>query len=671
LTANAPADLELMRAALLLESDPAAAARRAGAVLAASPGHAEASLLLGTALGRLGDAAAAVTVFESLAQARPDSAFIQFELGRAYGAAGRSAPAVAALRRAVELDAQLADGWRELAQQLFAQGETLAGDQAYARYSRLWLEPPELGDASRALAENRLDAAEAILRRRLQQLPRDVVAQRMLADLATRREDYAEAEQILNQCLALEPGYAPARYDLANALSEQQRITEMLPLVERLLALEPDNFDCLSLKARGLRLIGRGAEALALMERATSANPQQHEAWLLFGHLLRELGQQPRAIEMFRRALAVRPGSGRAYSALANLKTFRFEPDDLDAMRSQLGATVQREDATEIEFALGKALEDAGEFADSFTHYARGNALHRTTFFYDADAISAEMQLQMRLFTREFFAAREDWGSARRDPIFIVGVPRSGSTLLEQILASHSEVEGTHELLEIGRLAFQLWSRTAGAERAPYPQPVAALRREEVEELAERYLSRTQLYRPLGRARFVDKMLGNFSHLGLIHLMFPRAAIIDARRHPLACGFSCFRQLFSRGQKFTYELREFGRYYRDYVTLMEHFDAVLPGRVHRVYYEQLIADPRGELQKILDYCGLPFEERCLRFHENPRTVHTLSSEQVRQPLYSDSIDQWRNFEPWLGPLKQALGDLIEHYPAGRGQIESA
>jgi len=655
------ADLELMRAASLLETDPAAAARRASDILAASPAHSEAGLLLGAALRRFGDPAAAATVLESLVAARPDSPLLHLELGRAYAAGSRGAEALAALRRAVQLDAALADAWRALAAQLFAAGEALAGDQAYARYARLWRGPPELDDASQALTDNRLESAEAILRRRLQQAPQDVVALRMLANLATRREDHLEAERLLHECLALAPGYAAARYDLACVLYEQQRIPEVLPLLERLLAVEPDNFDCLSLKARTVHLIGRTEEALQLTEQAAAAHPQLDEAWLLGGHMLRELGQNTRAIEMFRRALALQPGCGRAYASLANLKTFRFEAADVAAMRAQLD-TAPAEERIGIEFALGKALEDAGEYASSFEHYARGNVLRRATLFYDPNVISAETAEHKAFFTREFFAAHSGWGSARRDPIFIVGMPRSGSTLLEQMLASHSQVEGTHELVGIGRLAFELWSRRSGSEAPRYPQLLAALTAAQLEELAARYLARTQLYRALGRPRFVDKMLGNFTHIGLIHLMFPHAAIIDARRHPLACGFSCYKQLFSRGQKFSYELRELGRFCRDYVGLMDHFDAVLPDRVYRVQYEQLLADPRGELEKLLKHCGLSFEEQCLKFYENPRVVRTISSEQVRQPLYTESIEQWRHYEAWLGPLKEALGDLVDRYP---------
>jgi tetratricopeptide (TPR) repeat protein len=653
-----------MRASLLLDSNPAAAARRASDILASSPGHTEANLLLAAACRKLGDPAAAARVLESLAQAHTDSPLMQFELGRAYAAAADGAGALAAFRRAVALDAGLADGWRELAAQLFAAGETRAGDAAYATYSRLAPDPPELSDAIVALADNRLEAAEAILLRRLAHAAHDVVALRMLADAATRREDYAQAERRLSECLALAPGYAAARFDLARVRYLQQRHTEVLPLLERLIESEPHNTDYLNLKAQALRLIGRSAEAIAIMEQVVADHPNEDRSWLLYGHLLREIGERARAIQMYRRALAVRPESGRAYWSLANLKTLRFDSADLAALHAALARSALRSnDRTHLEFALGKALEDEGQFAESFAHYARGNALHRASVGHDPDATTADVQRSQRLYSANFFSARSAWGSARADPIFVVGLPRCGSTLVEQLLASHSQVEGAGELTAIPAIALELMSRPHASGGPAYPEAVATLDRQETEALAAHYLSSTQGQRALGKPRFVDKMLGNFGHIGLIQLLFPKAAIIDVRRHPLACGFSCYKQLFVRGIDYSYDLHELGRYYRDYAELMAHFDAVLPGRVHRVYYEQLVAHPQVELQRLLDYCALPFERECLQFHENPRVVQTISSEQVRRPIYSESVDQWRHYEAWLGPLQEALGDLVERYPA--------
>jgi tetratricopeptide (TPR) repeat protein len=658
------ADLELMRAAALLDSDPAAAARKAGEVLAKWPGHAEASLLLAVACRALGDPAAAASLLESLAEKQAGSAVILMELGRAYAAGGRGAQAEALLRRAVALDANLADAWRELAARLHAAGDAVAGDVAYARYTSLVAEPPELSDAVVALADSRVAAAEALLRQRLQAAPRDTVAMRMLADALARRAETAEAERWLQACLALAPGYAAARYDLALLLYAQQKTRELLPHVERLLAAEPGNSKYLSLKASALRLAGRIEEALAIMARVVAARPDDGRMWILHGHLLRAAGRQAAAIDAYRHSLAVRPASGEAYWSLANLKTFRFASADLEAMRTQLAdPTVRGLDRAHFEFALGKALEDDRQYSASFEHYAAGNAQQRALIDYDPQWTTADVRRWKAVLTREFFARRAGYGSDRKDPIFIVGLPRSGSTLLEQMLASHSAVDGTRELPEIGWIADGIAASAAAAGGPPYPQALVSLAPEQLRAFAERYLEQTREYRSHGRPRFIDKMLFNFGHVGLIHLMFPRASIIDARRHPLGCGFSCYKQLFTAGMPFSYDLAELGRYYRDYVDLMEHIDAVLPGRVHRVYYERLVADPEAELRALLDYCGLPFEAECLRFYENPRVVQTVSSEQVRQPIYVDSVDQWRHYESWLDPLKQALGDLVDRYPA--------
>lgn len=649
---------------MLLDSDPAAAARRASAILAAVPGHAEASLLLAAACRKLGDNKKATSVLEALAGANPASAVLQLELGRAYASAGRGADAVAALGRAVELDPTFADGWQALAAERFAAGDLAGGDSAYANFSRLAPDPPELKDASVALAEERNDAAETMLRQHLKRVPADAMARRLLALVSMRREDYPEAEKELRTCLALAPGFAEARFDLARALYEEHKHAEVLPLVDRLLAGEPGNMDYLHLKARALRLLSRDAEAIALMEAVVASNPDDDRAWLLRGHLFRETGQQPAAIESYRRALRVRPESGAAYDSLANLKTFRFSDADLAAMNAQLERGALRgTDRLNLEFALGQALEQRGDYAASFQHYARGNVLQRAMIVYDPEATSDDVRRSQALLTAEFFAKRSGFGSERADPIFIVGLPRSGSTLLEQILSSHSMVEGAGELTDVAAIARDVTLAPDVAGRSSYPDALAPLDREAVAALAERYLARTESHRPLGKSRFVDKMLFNFGHVGLIHLMFPNASIIDARRHPLGCGFSCFKQRFARSLGFTYDLAELGRYYRDYASLMEHIDGQLPGRVHRVHYEQLVAHPEREVRRLLEYCRLPFEDECLRFYDNRRIVRTISSEQVRQPIYAESVDRWRHYEEWLGPLKAALGDLVERYPA--------
>ncbi len=661
---TAAADLELMRAAVLMDTDPAAAAGAAAAIIARFPTHEGAILLMATACRRIGDPATAVRVLAPLVAASPGSAALQLEYGRALAADLKDAPARAALERAIALDPNFADAWCELSRLHIRAGDERACDLAYLEYAKRSSMPPELADAAVAIAEGRLDTAETLLKGHLSVVPRDVHALRMLGDVALQHEDTVTAEEKLRQCLELEPGYGAARYDLARVLNVEQRSDEALQLLARLLAAEPTSRAFRVLKAQVLRFVERNDEALALMEEVIADNPHDTASLIVFGGMLREVGNATRAIAIYRRAIEIEPLSGDAYWALANLKTFRFSVEDLAAAQRAIAAApplgVNR---TKLEFALGKALEDAGDYEASFQHYANGNGLHRATVDYDPTLMEDDVRRCEATFTPRFFAARAGWGLEARDPIFVVGVPRSGSTLLEQILASHSQVEGTRELVYLTGLARDLATDARRTGRGAYPLFLADLKREEFEALGRRYLELAGRHRPEGKPRFVDKMLNNFGHVGLIQLMFPNATILDARRHPLACGFSCFKQMFARGLPFTYDLEAMGRYWRDYHELMEHTDAVLPGRVYRVHYERLVAEPEAEVRRILEHCGLPFEEQCLRFYDTARTVMTISAEQVRRPIYSEGVDQWRKFEPWLGPLAAALGPLAAEYPS--------
>jgi hypothetical protein len=383
-----------------------------------------------------------------------------------------------------------------------------------------------------------------------------------------------------------------------------------------------------------------------------------------YGHALKTAGHQDECIRAYRRSIELKPGLGETYWSLANLKTFRFAPSDLDTMREQVRhGDLTDEDRLHFHFAFGKALEDLTLYAESFEHYANGNRLRREGIRYEAAETSAHMRRSKAVFSRQFFAERAGFGAQAPDPIFIVGLPRAGSTLLEQILSSHPAVEGTMELPDVPAIAGSLGARKTRSQTSKYPEVLADLSADQLRALGERYLSQTRIQRKTDAPFFIDKMPNNFAHVGLIHLILPNAKIIDARRHPLGCCFSGFKQHFARGQHFTYSLEDLGSYYRDYVELMAHLDAVLPGRVHRVIYEQMIDNTEAEVRRLLDYCGLPFDERCLRFYENERAVRTASSEQVRQPIFRDAVEHWRHYEPWLGPLKDALGTVLEKYPA--------
>jgi tetratricopeptide (TPR) repeat protein len=656
-------DMKLVRAAALLDSDPRAAASEAAQILEEHPGHPVATLLLGTARRNAGDAGAE-TAFAELAAAQPDSALAQFELGRTLRAQGRNADAVVALKRAVELESDLAEAWRELAAIHASQGDTTSCDAAYENYTRLAQPGQHLSEAASALAILRLDTAESLLRRQLEKEPEDLAAMRMLARVAVEREDYVEAERLLQRCLELAPGYSGARLDLAKTLFNQQKAHPMVPLLERLLVLHPDDLPARSLQASAYSLLGHNDRAIEILTTLVAESPEDERVRLAYGHVLRLAGRFSEAVDAYRKSAELRPEFGEAWFSLANLKTFRFTPEAIEAMQAQVAREdLNNEDRLQFEFALGKALEDAADYAASFEHYSRGNALRRAAVVYTSDATTRLVQRTTTLYTPEFIGARKGFGYPAADPIFIVGLPRAGSTLIEQILASHSQVEGTRELPDYPGFALELGILERPGKPSAYPQSVARLSRGELAALGERYLAQTRPHRMRGTPHFIDKMPSNFFHVGLIHLTLPNARIIDARRSPLGCCFSNFKQHFQSGVWFSYDLEDIGHYYRDYVRVMAHLDAVLPGRVHRVYYENLVADLEGEVRRLLDYCGLRFEEQCLRFHETRRVVQTASSEQVRRPLYSEGVDQWRNYEPWLGKLREALGDVVRQYPA--------
>jgi len=646
----------------LMTSEPRLAAEQATEILKVAPGHPLATLLLGVANRRAGDAATSQTVLEPLARSQPNWAAAHYELGLTLGVRRNGEGAVAALRRAVSLKPEMPDAWRALGDHLTAIGDAVAADEAYAQHIKFSTNDPRLLEAAAALCENRIPVAESLLRAHLKQFPTDLPALRMLAEVAARLQRYADAEVLLERALELAPSFVPARHNYAVVLHRQRKIKAAWEQVQKLVEADPLNPSYRTLKAAIASGIGEYDQALELYAGVLAEYPHNARVWMSYGHSLKTANRQTDCVQTYRKSIELAPQLGEAYWSLANLKTFKFEPADIEAMQTQLArGKLTPEDRFHFHFALGKAFEDAGQFAESFRHYEEGNSLRRKGVGYDADWNSEQMRRMQALFTPQFFAARAGQGASAPDPIFIVGLPRSGSTLLEQILSSHPQVEGTMELADMPNLVRELGGSQVRA-KSKYPESIAALDADALLALGERYLELTRIYRRTDAPFFIDKLPNNFAHTGLIHLILPRAKIIDARRHPLGCCFSGYKQHFARGQHFTYNLDDIGRYYRDYVELMAHYDAVLPGRVHRVIYEQLIEDTEGEVRRVLDYCGLPFDQRCLRFYENERAVRTASSEQVRRPIYREGVDHWVNYEPWLGPLKSALGSVLEHYP---------
>jgi predicted Zn-dependent protease len=657
-------DVALAHATALLGKDPALAAQQAHEILKIVPGHPLACLVLGSAHRIAGQTEDALAVLEPLARDQPHSAPVHLELAIALGEAGRTRDALAVLRRAVQLKADSPDAWRLLADHLDALGDAEAADQARARYLKWATKDARLMEAAAALVANDLPVADVRLRAHLRTHPTDVAALRMLAEVAARLRRYADAQDLLERCLELAPSFDAARHNYAIVLNRQSKAAEALAQVERLLVKEPRNPGYRNLKAAILAQLGDFAESIEVYETVLRDHPQQPKIWMSYGHSLKTARRQDDSVAAYRRAIAMQPTLGEAYWSLANLKTFRFSDADIAAIRRALERDdLSDEDRLHFEFSLAKALEDIGSYEQSFVHYAKGNAIRRQLHRFSAEENALYVSRCKRQYTADFFTARKTAGAQSAEPIFIIGLPRAGSTLLEQILSSHSLVEGTMELPDLPQIARELAGRDEGDHEAPFFEAVGALDHAQLRGLGERYLASTRIYRKTAAPFFVDKMPNNWLYIGLIHLILPNAKIIDARRHPLGCCFSAFKQHFARGQNFSYDLSDLGRYYRDYVDLMAHIDSALPGRVHRVFYESTIEDTEAEVRRLLDYCGLPFEAQCLRFYENERAVRTASSEQVRRPIFRDGMDHWRHYEPWLGPLKEALGSVLESYPA--------
>ena len=524
------------------------------------------------------------------------------------------------------------------------------------------LRNPQLMAAALALAEDRLPDAEPLLRAHLKAQPTDVAAIRLMAELAARVGRLKDSEALLRRALELAPGFGAARANLATILYKQNRFGEAVTELDAVLAGEGDNPAQESLKAAALGRIGGYDEAVGLYKQLTARFPDHAKLWMSYGHMLKTVGDQNGSVGAYRHALGVEPTFGEVYWSLANLKTVRFDDIDVTAMEAALATEgLAHEDRFHLHFALGKAYEDRLDHEAAFAHYAEGNALRSAELEHDPTDVTAHVDRVIARFNHQFVEAHAGQGHDAPDPIFILGMPRAGSTLIEQILASHSMVEGTMELPDIPAIAMREGRDYGGVEG--WVEAVAAMTPERLAELGAEFIKRTRIQRKTDKPFFIDKLPNNWAYVGLIHLVLPNAKIIDARRHPLDCCFSNFRQHFARGQAFSYDLGHMGRYYSDYVRAMAHFAAVLPGRVHRVIHEAVLHDPETEIRALLGYLGLPFEEACVNFHENKRAVRTASSEQVRRPINRDGVDQWKPYDRHLGPLKAALGGLWESYPA--------
>jgi tetratricopeptide (TPR) repeat protein len=655
-------ELEVRRIQELVQERRFAEALRATeALLVAVPENRDVLYLRALSQRMLGDIPAALATLAGLEHLHPRFSRLYQERGQCHVALKQAPQAIDAFLRAVHINAALPVSWNML-EGLFRmtrQAENAA--EAAAHVATLKKLPPHVVTATALFSDGELGEAESLIRAFLLEHGHHIEAMRLLARIGIERDVLDDAQLLLEAVLDLEPDYHAARFDYAQVLIKRHLHQRAHEEAEKLLAADGSNRNYRTLHALTCVGLGLHERAIELYRELLTGATQPADLHLSIAHSLKTLGRREEAIAEYRAAAAARSGYGDVYWSLANLKTYRFEDSELQQMvTAESAAATSVVDRYHLCFALGKALEDRQQYEKSFQYYARGNSLKRAESHYRPEVLELNTRLQIEVCTPALFARNEDGGVRASDPIFVVGLPRSGSTLIEQILASHSEVEGTQELADVPRIVVDLKGRDSDLDNPRYPAVLAGMTAEDFRRLGEKYLTDTRIYRT-GKARFIDKMPNNFRHIGLIHLMLPNAKIIDARREPMACCFGNLKQLFAQGQEFCYSVEDIARYYRTYLELMRHWDTALPGRVLRVQHEDVVDDLEGTVRRLLDYCELQFEPACIEFHKTERSVRTASSEQVRQPIYREGLDQWRHYEPWLQPLRESLGDALTRY----------
>ena len=605
----------------------------------------------------------AMQSLQSLTSDVPDHARAFQEMTTVALAINEPKLAHAAAERAVELDPALMQCWQFLIP-LRRKFSPTSAEAAAAQLDFLSSLPPELRTVISYLANNKVQDAERLAKHFLRDNKTHPEGMRLLAEVLTRKNILDEAQFLLETLVALQPKMIPARLQLFHVLMRRQRFHSAFDIAASLNKDAPtDTGEIKRAYAAAAFAVGNIEEAKDLYAQLANNAPADHLIPISQGHIFNAIGERENAVAAFQRCIALKPAHGDSYWSLANTKSYRFDDDEIASMQKiEESDALSTLDRVQICFALGKALEDKNLFDDAFSYYDRGNSLKLPTTHYDPVQLRKRVQAQIDVCTSELFESRQHVGVQNIDPIFIVGLPRAGSTLLEQILASHSQVDGTMELHNVLDLAKRLRGRDADQDGTPrYPAILGDLDNDLFAQFGAQFIDQTRIYRGSGQL-FIDKMPNNFFHIGLIKLILPNAKIIDARRHPMACCFSGYKQLFGEGQEFSYGLSQIGEYYKEYVRLMAHWDAVLPGHVLRVNHEDVVADLETQVHRILDYCGLEFESACLEFHKTERTVRTPSAEQVRQPIYTSGLEQWKNFEHYLAPLKEALGsELLNEY----------
>lgn len=599
---------------------------------------------------------AALQTLQALKLLAPDHSRAMQEQGHILLAQQNPSKALEAYTRATQLNPALEASWRAQLLLFKQLNHTQHAAAVKLKLESLLKSPKPLRLVTELIAQGKLIKAETLCRKFLQKNPTNIEAMRHLAGIGSRLGVLDDAEFLLESALEIQPNNAELRIDYLQALRKRQKFVDALAQAKKLLDTDPENPQYQSLYAIECMQVGDYDSAIALFNKVLTRLPNEPVTLTSQGHAFKTSGDQTAAINTYRQALKSKPQHGEAWYSLANLKTVKFSDDDITLMQKQYSDSLLiSADQVYLNFALGKAYEDREEFETSFKHYSEGNRIKKMQSRYKAEQMTEELLAQQQFCTKEFADKLDDGGHPAPDPIFIVGLPRSGSTLLEQILSSHSMVDGTLELPNILSLAHKLRRGEKISNVHHYPANLPTLTTKQRKEFGEEYIRDTKIHRQ-GAPYFIDKMPNNFRHIGLIKSILPNAKIIDARRHPVACCFSGFKQLFAEGQEFSYSLEDIAQYYNDYVELMDHWNSIMPGSVLQVNYEEVTDDLETQVRRILDYCGLPFEAACLEFHKTKRAVRTASSEQVRQPIYKSGVDQWRNFEHCLQPLIDRLHD---------------
>ena len=586
----------------------------------------------------------------------PDMGRAYQELGHLCKAIGENEEAASHYRQACELNPALVASWKSLFNYFNKRNNKAAAEHAHEQIKKLDSLPPILLYISQILNEGRLAIAEQKCREFLKKNPTNVYAMSLLSDIAKKFGYYDDAEILLENAVKFSPDDGEIRMKYALILRLKQKFTKTMEQVNILCEKFPDNLSYQAQKASEIMQNGYHSEAIDLFEKIIKENPYNFSAMTSKGHAEKTLGKTDKAIESYKSAYKIKNDHGEAYFSLSNLKTYKFSDKELDVMKNQLKRVdLTLKDKAYFHFALAQGCEAIGDYEEAFKNLDMGNKIKKEQSKYTIEKMNKELQAQIDVCDEKFFEKLGNGGHDANDPIFILGLPRAGSTLIEQILASHSMVDGTLELPNILSMAQSFRGDDIYGNLGNYPKTMRSLTLEKRQELGKSFIDDTRIHRK-NAPRFTDKMPNNFRHIGLIHLILPNAKIIDARRYPLDCCFSMFKQLFAQGQEFTYGLAEAGNYYNSYVKLMNHWNKVLPNRILRVNNEDIIDDLEGQVKRMLDFLELPFEESCIKFYETDRSVRTASSEQVRKPINKSGMDRWK---PYAKNLKTLVDNLDE------------